>query len=98
MFANGMKRNVFVDEPDSNLPAARLRAAIWRGSAISSNTMGASNGYFFSNCVATQDHRSPPRAHTSTYCLSSGSLAIPPHFKASVLVSIARQEQVGYLN
>jgi hypothetical protein len=84
---NGMKRDVCVDEPDSDLPAVRFRAVFWHGLAISVHTTDASSS-----------PRSPPRAYAGTYCLSSGSPAIPPLFKASVLVSIARQEHVAYLN
>jgi hypothetical protein len=75
-----MKRNVFIDEPDPTLPAARFRAVIWRGSAICTNAFDVSSYSFFSSCDTPQSYRSPPRAYTGTYCLSTGS----PAFSSSL--------------
>jgi hypothetical protein len=88
-----MKRDVCVDDSDSQLPAVRFRPVFRHGSTISARQTGAIS--YLSDSTSTTKHpRSPPRAYIKTYCLSLGSPAIPPQFKASVLVSIARQERV----
>jgi hypothetical protein len=92
-----MKRYVCVDEPDLYMPAGRFRPCFWHGSATSARQTGAISDQADS-VSPTQLIRSPPRAYIKTYHLSSGSPAIPPQFKASVLVSRARQERFAYLN
>jgi hypothetical protein len=89
-----MKRDVCVDDPDSQLPAVRFRPVFRHGSAISARQPGATSYFSPDSISTTKPPRSPPRAHIKTYCLSLGSPAIPPQFKASVLVSVARQERV----
>jgi hypothetical protein len=92
-----MKRDVCVNEPDSNLPAVRFRAVFWHGSAISSCETDAI-GYLSNSISTAQAPRPHPRAHTKNDSLGLGSPAIPPQFKASVLISKARQEHVCYMN
>ena len=92
-----MKRDVCVDEPDLYMPTVRFRPVFRHGLAISPRQTGATS-YQFDSVSTTQHPRIPPRAYAKTCHLSLGSPAIPPHFKASVLVSKAHQEHVGYLN
>ena len=91
---DGLKQDVCVDEPVPLVPAARMRAVVWRGAAISVHPVGAAS-YFRNSTSTTQAPCSPPRAYARTPHLSSGSPAIPPQFKASVPVSMARYEPVG---
>jgi hypothetical protein len=92
-----MKRDVCVDEPDSNMPTVRFRPVFWHELAISPCKAGEPS-YLLNSTPTTQPPRIPPRAYAKTCHLSLGSPAIPPQFKASVLASKARQEHVGYLN
>ena len=93
MSVDGMKRDVCVDEPVPLVPAARMRAVVWHGAAISVQPMDAAS-YFSNSTSTTQAPCSPPRAYARTARLSPGSPAIPPQFKASVTVSMARYEPV----
>ena len=93
MSVDGTKRDVCVDAPFFLLPAARFRADVWHRAAIGAHPLGATS-YYFNSAPTIQALGSTPRAYARTAHLSPGSPAIPPQFKASVLVSMARHEPV----
>ncbi|MEI6734076.1 MAG: hypothetical protein WCK94_08880, partial [Comamonadaceae bacterium] len=78
---NGMKRDVCVDEFDLQLPAVRIRPAVWHGSLIGDRETVAIS-YLSNSTSTTRTPRSPPRAYTETYCLSPGSPAFSSSFQS----------------
>jgi hypothetical protein len=92
-----MKQYVCVNEPDLRMPAGRFCPVVWYGPAIDAFQIGAASYPTHSEHPA-KPICSPPCAHIETCHLSFGSPAIPPQFKASVPVSIARQERFANLN
>jgi hypothetical protein len=84
--ANGMKRDVCVDEPDSFMPAVRFRPAARHESAESAfgpRQTGA-DCYQPDSTFTNASPRPHPRAQRPTHSLSHGSPAIPPHVNTSV--------------